>query len=216
MVVLGVGALFIVVVLVIVFMGTNRGLKSYIMEVKIVAVKSDDSTINHMIKYTTDGKKGKAVLSYKDMPIYLIEDDLIYKEKGRFKKIKTDKNYGDVYDILSSIPLKNEIKKEEGRTTYNPIVEKSILDDLNGALKLGMDSLENTNALLIKEDRTIKEFNLTFGGVEDYKSINIAISFIEKKNIEIDSINIYDELTDEVSVNELKVFISNENDRKQV
>ncbi|HBA37097.1 MAG TPA: hypothetical protein DCY94_00100 [Firmicutes bacterium] len=182
-----------------------RDSKSYNMSVRITTISDKDEIEYYTINYKTDGKIGKVDTTYLPMPLYIKNGKIIYREGNRFKQISSDKTYADIYHILDKIPLKNKVFESGEQKNYNPKVDEKIITELTDALVLGRKSKGKKDIYMTKSKNYLKEVTINLDDIEDFKNINILISF-DWKDVQIDDIKVYREITDKVSNDALKII----------
>lgn len=198
---------FVILIITVLLSNRVKNYETYTMDIRIETVNVEDIVKNYTLKFKTDGKYSVIEASHISSTIYLKQNTLTYKEGSRFKKISSKNNYGNTYELIASIPLKNEILNEGAKRNFNPEIDKKKVNSIIESLALGKTTNKAAAPFIALQDGVLKEFSMTIDDIEGYKSINILISFEKtKKTDKIEVRKIYKELTDTETIEKLFIL----------
>ncbi len=170
---------------------------SFDANIKVDLVLNDDTSKVRTIEIVNSGKNAIVKTNYLDGNIYINSDGMFYLNGGRYKKIKTEDSYIDIYKLLTKIEKGKKIGEHDQEEIYNPVLSVNQSNELLNILHTGMSTNRTMNSHLSLEKNKLKYFRVTYEDIEDYKSVSISVNFnVHKGDCNIPKI--YSDLIDEV------------------
>ncbi len=163
--------------------------------IKVDLVLNDDTSKVRTIEIISSGKNAVVKTNYLDGNIYINNDGMFYLNGGRYKKIKTDKSYTDIYKLLSNLDKGKKIGDVNQEEVYNPNLSVNQSNELLSALHTGMSTNRTMVSHLVLEKNKLKYFKVTYEDIEGYKSVSVSVNFKEHKGEDVIP-KIYNDLID--------------------
>jgi len=174
----------------------ETGNTSYDANIKIDLVLNDDTSKVRTIEIVNNGKSAIVKTNYLDGDIYINNDGMFYLNGGRYKKIKTDNSYVDIYRLLTKIEKGKKIGEYDKVEIYNPVLSVNQSNELLNILHTGMSTNRTMTSHLELEKGGLKYFKLTYEDIEGYKSVSVSANFKEHEG-DVNIPKIYNDLIDE-------------------
>ncbi len=183
------------------FFGSN--LKTYDRYIASIIVettkKGEENKTMTTLDLKDDGKVAIVNTSFKEYPLYMTKKGVIFEKGGRFRRIKSEYTYRDIYAILNEI----DFEKKDGN--YHPNIKAETINKLLDSLFIDYEMTRDTVGNITVKNQKIEEFSVYLRGFYGYDKLGIVVMFESMSDeYKIESPVFYENLIDDGDEMELR------------
>lgn len=199
--------IILVLILIIILFGLKqllgKHLKTYDRYIASIIVettkKGEETKTMTTLDLKDDGKVAIVNTSFKEYPLYITKKGVLFESGGRFRRIKSEYTYRDIYAILNEI----DFEKKDG--SYHPNIKTETINKLLDSLFIDYEMTRDTVGNITVKDQKIEEFSVYLRGFYGYEKLGIIVMFENMSDqYKIESPMFYENLIDDGDEAELR------------